>query len=389
MEILKALLNLRRWHYLWLLLIVVFTLVAHFIIIAQPPEPLFDEQHYVPDARSILKGEGTLRLEHPPLGKLMIAAGISIFGDNAIGWRAFSILFGTAGIVFFYLICRRLTMTRRASLLATFLLALDNLTFVQASVAMLDVYSVTFMLAAFWLYLKGNYPLSGVLLGLSTLAKLNGALALPAIALHWALTRQDKPWKFTASMVLAPLAFVVLLPVFNFIVLRHWTNPIDSINTMLNLSSSLTFASTTHPNASRPWMWILRPEIMPYWYTPHYIGAISFTIWGLIVPAIIFMVYRLRRNSNASFFGLTWFVSTYLVWIPLSLLTNRISFIFYFYPTVGAICIGIASGLCHLINRASLSASNKLRRVVQIAIPGYLLLHLAVFIVLTPLTKFW
>jgi len=42
---------------------------------------MFDEQHYVPDARSILAGNGTQRLEHPPLAKLFIAAGIAIFGD--------------------------------------------------------------------------------------------------------------------------------------------------------------------------------------------------------------------------------------------------------------------------------------------------------------------
>ena len=42
------------------------------------------------------------------------------------------------------------------SFLATFLLSLENLSFVQASIAMLDVYSLAFMLLPFWLYLKGR-----------------------------------------------------------------------------------------------------------------------------------------------------------------------------------------------------------------------------------------
>ena len=156
-EIVKRLLHrLGKWEYIWLCLLVLAILAMHFSVITQPAEPIFDEQHYVPDAISILQGDGTLRPEHPSLGKLFIVLGISLFGDNPLGWRFFSILFGTICIVLFYLVCRQLAMSQRASLLATFLLALDNLSFVQASVAMLDVYSLAFMLGCFYLYLKGQ-----------------------------------------------------------------------------------------------------------------------------------------------------------------------------------------------------------------------------------------
>ena len=179
----RLLIRFSKWEYAGLCLLVLIILVLHFSIIAQPNEPLFDEKHYVPDARLIIDGEGTERLEHPPLSKLFIVAGIQLFGDNPWGWRFFPIIFSVAGIVFFYLICRRLNLSKRVSYLATFLLALENLSFVQGSIAMLDVYSLTFTLAAFWLYLKGRYVMSGVAVGLSVLAKLSGALAILVINL--------------------------------------------------------------------------------------------------------------------------------------------------------------------------------------------------------------
>ncbi len=97
MEIVKRLLNnLNKWEYTWLCLLVVVTLAVHFSIINQPNTPIFDEQHYVNDAKKILSENTTARTEHPPLGKLIITGGIAIFGDNPIGWRFFSIVFGTA-----------------------------------------------------------------------------------------------------------------------------------------------------------------------------------------------------------------------------------------------------------------------------------------------------
>ena len=164
------------WEYAGLCLLVLLVLVLHLAAILRPDAPVFDEQYYVPDARSILQGTGSERIEHPPLGKLVITGGITLFGDNPFGWRIMSVLFGLACIVFFYLICRKLTLSKRASFLATFILALENLSFVQAGVAMLDVFSLAFMLLAFWLYLRKQNALAGVSVGLATLVKLTGAL---------------------------------------------------------------------------------------------------------------------------------------------------------------------------------------------------------------------
>ena len=59
-----------------------------------PHRLVFDEVHYVPAARTLLALAGHTNIEHPLLGKTLIALGILLFGDGPAGWRALSTLAG-------------------------------------------------------------------------------------------------------------------------------------------------------------------------------------------------------------------------------------------------------------------------------------------------------
>jgi dolichyl-phosphate-mannose-protein mannosyltransferase len=385
MELIKKSIHWLDWgEYSWLCLLVVLTLGLHFAIITNPNELIFDEQHYVPDARSILDGNGSARVEHPSLGKLFIVSGLIIFGDNPFGWRSFSVIFGAISIIFFYLICRRLEMPKKAAYLATLLLALENMAFVQASVAMLDVFTFTFMLICFWLYLRGNYLLSGVAAGLCTLTKLTGILIVLAVLLHWLIVRRDKRWRFVGAALLVPVSFIIFTPLFDFFAYGYLTNPIERVEIMLSISTNWTFANVTHPYATYPWTWILLPTVMPYWNEPHYMSAISFNIWVLIIPIICYLVFKAVKRSDAGLFAISWFTATYLMWIPISFFTDRISFVYYFYPTVGAICIGLGLWLSRLIEIGQTRETGKLRLVTISTVVAYLSIHIIVFTVISP-----
>ena len=377
-----------RWEYTWLCVLVLVTLALRFSVDLIPDKPIYDEVFYVEDARSILAGHGTLRAEHPPLGKLFVVAGISLFGDGPMGWRFFSIVFGTAGIILFYLVCRQLAMSRRASFLATFLFAFENMSFVQASIAMLDVYCVTLMLASFWLYLKGKYPLAGIMVGLSALAKLNGALALVPIGLHWLLTRRDRPHVFFPSMALSAVAFVGLMPLFDYIPFGKLVSPIGRIKDMLSLSGSLTFANVDNPNALKPWFWIFQIRPIAYWYKPDYIGTMSYTVLAFIIPAAIYMLVKTFRRSDAGLFGFAWFAGTYLIWIPATFIINRVGYPFYIYPTIPAFCLGLGMGLSQLFDVWQVRATGKLRWVALVFAIAFLVLHLGFFAIMSP-DSYW
>ncbi len=385
----RKLVELSRKQYFWIILLTLLMLAMHFAVIYYPRTIILDEAYYVNDARNIVSGNATLRAEHPPLGELLIASGIIMFGDNSLGWRFFAVLMGSAAIFLLYLICRRLEMSRRASFLASLLLALENLTFMQSSVAMLDVFSLGFMFLAFWLYLRGNYSLASVAGCLSVLCKMTGGLVFIAIGLHWLITRRDRRLSFALSMLLAPLLFVELLTLFDFAVTRSLLSPLQHINSMLSLSGSITFHNSGHPFASRPWDWIILLKVMPYNYDPDYLAVISPTLWALIIPAVGYMCYKIKKGSRAALFGVIWFACTYVIWIPLDLVTDRLTYVYYFYPAVGSICIGLGIALSDLFGVWERRTRGKLRWLAVVSFSFYLLLHVAVFAVLTPVFARW
>ena len=139
-----------------------------------------------------------LRPEHPPLGKLIIVAGIEIFGDNPWGWRFFPILFGTASIVLFYFLCRRLDMSRNASNIATFLLAFENMTFRadqrrHARCLLPDFYDGGVpALCLPEIHSFGNLHRS------ERPGQAQRRSALPAIVIHWIFTRQGRSSGFSS-----------------------------------------------------------------------------------------------------------------------------------------------------------------------------------------------
>jgi dolichyl-phosphate-mannose-protein mannosyltransferase len=388
MEIKGRLSRLYRWEYFWLCLIVLATLGLHFFMINNTSELILDEQHYITDAREISANHTTERLEHPPLGKLIIVGGIDLFGDNPWGWRVFPILFGTTSIALFYFLCRKLDMSRTAASIAVFLLAFENLFFMQSSVAMLDVYYVTFMMAAFLLYVKRKYIASGIAIGLSALVKLSGALAGPVVALHWIFTRRGRSWWFLLAAFFAIIVFVELMIPLDYAITRSFnslTDPLHRIRTMLTMSGSLTYTGVDHPYKSLPWEWLYTYRPMPFWITPHYTAAISFSVWVLIVPSFGYMVYKAVRGSEAGLFGAAWFTGTYLLLVIGTAITDRVNYLYYFYPTVGAVCIGMALGLYDLLGVFQHRPSGKLKWTALSVVIFILVLHLVSFLILSPL----
>ncbi len=235
----KMALSLVRWQHFGLLLLVLTSAALHLAVIASPPEAtIFDEPAYVKDARRINDEARTERPEHPPLGKLLIAKGMKLFGDNPWGWRLPAVVTSSAGLALFYGICRRLSRRGELAYLATFLLAFENFYFIHSAVAMLDVYLVFFTILAFWFYLKGPawWWAAAVSGALAALCKFSGAFVFIAIGAHWLYTERQtvlglfrrrsgaetsvspegaaggrgRILVFVSSMLLAPVAFILI-----------------------------------------------------------------------------------------------------------------------------------------------------------------------------------
>ena len=88
-------------------------------------------------------------MDHPPLGKLLIAVGILIYGDQWYGWRIMSAIFGAIGVAIMYWLAHAMTKSRPVALLASGLLMIDGLYFVESRTGVLDIFGTVFMLGAF------------------------------------------------------------------------------------------------------------------------------------------------------------------------------------------------------------------------------------------------
>lgn len=156
----------------------------------RPSRIMFDEVHYVPAAHALLAREGPRNIEHPLVGKELIGAGIVLFGDNPVGWRAFTTLAGTATVLGAFAFVWLLLGSMRAALVAAALTALNQCVYVQARTAMLDIFLGAFLLWAMVVMLwamrgtpaqvRRRWVGVGILLGLAVGTKW---AAIPYVAL--------------------------------------------------------------------------------------------------------------------------------------------------------------------------------------------------------------
>src|SRR3954470_23864902 len=121
--------------------------------ISYPPDKLFDEAYYPPEAHELLTwgfeyNRGYSFIVHPPLGKWMIAIGEQLFGNMAFGWRLPSAVAGAVAVVVLTRLTRRLTGSTLLGLVAGLLLALDGFSFTISRVGLLDVFLQVFVVAA-------------------------------------------------------------------------------------------------------------------------------------------------------------------------------------------------------------------------------------------------
>lgn len=111
---------------------------------------MFDEVYHGRTAYEFLHGLPVYENTHPPFGKILIAAGIKIWGMNPFGWRFTSLVFGTWMIPVICLMAYRLTKKRNLTLLAGILLATEFMHFTLSRIATIDIIVAFFVLCMFY-----------------------------------------------------------------------------------------------------------------------------------------------------------------------------------------------------------------------------------------------
>ncbi|MCW4005921.1 MAG: phospholipid carrier-dependent glycosyltransferase [Candidatus Bathyarchaeota archaeon] len=117
----------------------------------------FDEIYFARTAEQYLNLQSPYEWTHPPLGKLIQAAGIAAFGYNPFGWRITGVLFATLMIPVMYLLGKKLFGTWIGGFASAFLLTFDFMHFAMGRMGTVDTYLVFFALLSqlsFFTYFK-------------------------------------------------------------------------------------------------------------------------------------------------------------------------------------------------------------------------------------------
>ena len=158
---------------------------------------IFDEIYHARTAYENIHNMSVYEWTHPPLGKLIIALGILIFGMKPFGWRIMGALFGVAMVPLMYVFAKRIFKRTDFAFITAGLWAFDCMHFTQTRIATIDVYGVFFILLMFFFmyeYVRQDFytaplmdklkplALSGVAFGLGCASKWIGCYAGAGLA---------------------------------------------------------------------------------------------------------------------------------------------------------------------------------------------------------------
>ncbi len=332
----------------------------------------FDEIYHARTAYEHVLGLEPYEYTHPPLGKYIIAASISIFGMNPFGWRFAGALFGVLMLPIFYHLVKKLFSNTLIASCATFLFAFDFMHFAQTRIATVDTYAVfftllmiDFMVSFMQLDLKTAKfkdictPLffSGLFMGIGASAKWTCAyiglglavlFAYKLITEHINATRKFKDYLFALYLRLSAYcaAFFIAIPALTYFVayLPVMTLPQYSSDIIGNFFTYQTNMFNYHSQLvaehgfASPWYeWPFNIRNMFMFVNRNYentglVSSISSfgnpILWWSSFVALIYVVYAyIKTRKQELFIIIAGFSAAYLPWV----LVPRLTFIYHYF----------------------------------------------------------
>ncbi len=362
----------------WLVLVVWSTLLTRCIWLTRPARSLvFDETYYVNAARIILGWPVALdapyfgstpgldpNTEHPPLGKLLIAGSMRIFGDNPVGWRLPSIIASVAVVVLTYALVRALRGTDWQAVFAAAIVAADNLALVHGRIATLDEPMLALVLLAALLLARRRPVLAGTACGVAFLVKIAALFGLVALLLHVVWVRRDspdeggqpRPRRYAAGGLVAAFALTSVFGLWLMDV--AWSphrTPWSHLARISDYGLSLRPAAV-EPSSSQPWQWLLNEGEMTYLQVDrtstsgdevvarrtivHFRGMFNPTVVAVAsVGLSLCAALAFKARTHLPVWAVTWFVGNFAPYLVLGAITDRPLYIFYALPLVPALAV--------------------------------------------------
>ncbi len=323
---------------------------------------VFDEVHYVPAARMLRSLAMPMNIEHPLLGKTLIAAGMMLFGDGPLGWRALSTVAASAVVMGVFAILWLLFGRVRTAGIGAIVTALNFTVFVQARVAMLDGFMAAFVVTGMAALLSGwqreswwRWTLGSVLLGLAVGCKWTALpyIGFAGIMLPIVARRRSGLRPVAALAILAGASalayFATFWPAF-----LYADRPLTLATLLpfqLDMYHQQTQVLPPHPYESPWWSWPLDWRPVWYLYEPTdgaergvlMLGNPAVMWAGLLAVIACCMAWLRDGNGRAGLVALLW-IGSIAMW---ALIPKSLGFFYYYYLSSIWLAVALAAAFDH------------------------------------------
>lgn len=321
----------------------------------------FDEVYHARTAYEHIEGVYPYEVSHPPLGKLLIALGIELFGLTPFGWRFTGTLIGVLMLPILYALIKKMFGGIAVPFCGTAIFAFDFMHFTQTRIATIDSYAVFFILLMYlfmYLYVNGGrlryLALCGVAFGLGIACKWTCFYAGAGLAVIWLIYRlRHFEWKsFLKNCLFCVAFFIVISAAIYYVSYFAYGKAIgldgvgmffkkEYFDTVVqNQEFMFTYHSgvhSEHPYSSRWYQWVL--DIRPILYYLQYysdgsrssFGAFlnPLLCWaGLIAMGIMLYLAAFRRDKKAGFI-LIGYLAQLVPWMFIT----RTTFEYHYFPS--------------------------------------------------------
>ncbi len=335
----------------------------------------FDEFHYIPSAKQFLALSPNQNWEHPPLGKLLMAIGVSLWGDRPIGWRFMNTVFGSLTLVGMYLLAFILFENETLALWVALLTLFNQLLYVQSRIGMLDTFMVAFLIwgmiyfCSTWRLglssneLKKYFKFMGIFFGLAMACKWFAIVPWLACLALFSMVRLLQKWKtqfqkatpddwyrpdlwknllwkdFFISLGVVPIGVYFLTFSPFLFVPGAITSLLDPLLMQIRMWEGQLRVVTAHPYMSQ---WIDWPLITrPIWYAFDREGDQQEWVRGVLLVgnplvmwtgllAVFYCAWDWIQNRHYKAFFIVFFY--FIFYFSWAVIPRKISFYYYYYP---------------------------------------------------------
>ncbi len=319
----------------------------------------FDEIYHARTALENLRNVAPYETSHPPLGKLIIALGIQLFGMTPFGWRFMGTLVGVLMVPLLYIFLKNLFGKTVVALCGSALFAFDFMHLVQTRIATIDSYGVLFILAMFFflyrfLVLPAGTPWRKCALPLFLSGLMFGLGAVYVIGLVWKCREWPAPdqgpsragWlvKTLLFSVLCFIAVPAAIYLASYIPMARaegaqtlsefwnvvWGNQVFMLTYHMGVDAP-------HNYASRWYQWLVDARPILYYmknedgFTTRFASWNNPVVaWGGLAAFVCVLIQTIRRRCGKGLFLLIGCVAEFLPWVFIS----RTTFAYHYFPTI-------------------------------------------------------